>query len=294
MARIVIVGSGVVGLAIGEGFEEMGNRVMFYDKEESRVQKLLNLGMNATMDLDLVVPKSDFSFICVPTPNKNGSIDLSAVKEAVASISIRLRRTKKYHLLVIKSTVVPTSTERIIIPTIKEITGANFEAHIGLCVNPEFLTEAHSSWTRKPSFAKTWYNQETIVIGELDKRSGDTLESLYAPLKVPMVRTDLRTAEMIKYASNCALASRISYWNEMYYICRRLGINSDVVAEVVGKDHRIGEYGTVHGKAFGGKCLPKDLQAFIDFCEQIGYQPKLLKAVHEINERIRLEMGVRE
>jgi UDPglucose 6-dehydrogenase len=290
----VIVGSGVVGLAIGAGLEEIGNRVVFYDREKSKVQELLNSGMNATMDLELAVPKSDFSFICVPTPNKNGSIDLSYVKEAVANVSINLRRSKKYHVIVIKSTIIPTSTERVIIPIIRKIIGTDFEKRIGLCVNPEFLTEFHSSWTRNPSFIKTWYNQDRIVIGELDKKSGDALESLYRPLRIPIFRTDLRTAEIIKYASNCMLACKISYWNEIYYICRRIGINSELVANVVGKDPRIGEYGTIHGKAFGGKCLPKDLKAFIDFCEKIGHEPKLLKAIYEINERIKLENGIRE
>jgi UDPglucose 6-dehydrogenase len=99
---------------------------------------------------------------------------------------------------------------------------------------------------------------------------------------------------MIKYACNCALASRISYWNEIYYICQKLGISSDIVANVAGMDKRIGKYGTIHGKAFGGKCLPKDLDAFISFAEELDYEPILLKAVAEINRKIKADKGVRE
>jgi len=133
-----------------------------------------------------------------------------------------------------------------------------------------------------------------IVIGDFDKKSGDIVEELYKPLNIPIFRTNLKTAELIKYASNSALASRISYWNEIYYICEKLGIDSDFVAKMVGMDKRIGKYGTIHKKAFGGKCLPKDLQAIIVFSEEIGYAPILLKAVNEINERIGKEKGVRE
>jgi UDPglucose 6-dehydrogenase len=104
----------------------------------------------------------------------------------------------------------------------------------------------------------------------------------------------MKTAELIKYTSNCCLASRISYWNEIFYICKKLGVDSNLVANIVSLDKRIGKYGTIHGKAFGGKCFPKDLQAFINFAEDFGVRPVLLKAVQEVNERIKKDEGVRE
>ncbi|GAI11873.1 unnamed protein product, partial [marine sediment metagenome] len=165
---------------------------------------------------------------------------------------------------------------------------------IGVCVNPEFLTEIHRSWADNESYARDFFSEERVVIGEFDRRSGDVLQALYKPLKVPVIKTDLKTAEMIKYACNCALASRISYWNEIYYICQRLGINSTLVTQVAGMDKRIGKYGTIYGKAFGGKCLPKDLEAFITFAKELGYEPKLLKEVEEINKKIGAERGIRE
>jgi len=109
------------------------------------------------------------------------------------------------------------------------------------------------------------------------------LEGLYKPLNKPIFRTDLKTAEMIKYASNCMLATKISFWNEIFLICKELGVDSQA----------IGKYGTVHGRAFGGKCLPKDLKAFVSFAER--YQnARLLKAVDEINEDMKKKYGVRE
>ena len=161
-------------------------------------------------------------------------------------------------------------------------------------MNPEFLTEISGSWSKaEEGTKKDFFTEDRIVIGEYDKRSGDILEELYKPLGKPIFRTDLKTAELIKYASNCMLATKISYWNEIYLICKELGIDSQEVANIVGLDPRIGRYGTVHGKAFGGKCLPKDLKAFISFAEKYR-NVRLLKAVDDINEEIKEKYGVRE
>jgi len=283
-----------VGTIVGRGLRKLGNRVIFYDIDGERVRDLRNSGLDATAELSHAVLKSDISFLCLPTPTRGGRIDLSHIRSVTEDLARCLREKRDYHVVVVKSTVLPTTTERVVIPLLEERSGKKVGPDIGVCVNPEFLTEIHRSWTDDESYARDFFSEERVVIGEFDERSGDVLQALYEPLKVPIVRTDLRTAEMIKYACNCALASRISYWNEIYYICRRLGIDSNLVARVAGMDDRIGKYGTVHGKAFGGKCLPKDLEAFISFAEGLGYEPKLLKAVEEINERIKAEKGVRE
>ena len=294
MAKIGILGSGTVGTAVGKGFEKLGNKVIFYDTDETRVHKLRDTDFNANTDLGYVVRESDISFVCVPTPTESGKIDLPPVKSVTKNLALHLREKSDYHVVAIKSTVVPTTTEKIIIPLLEKNSGKKVGGDIGVCVNPEFLTEIHHSWIDENAFARDFFSEERIVIGEFDKRSGDEIQALYKPLRVPVFRTDLKTAEMIKYASNCALASRISYWNEIYFICQKLGIDSNLVAQVVGMDKRIGKYGTIHGKAFGGKCLPKDLEAFIGFSEGLGYEPRLLKAVRDINERIKKEKGVRE
>ena len=294
MAKISIIGSGIVGAAMGKGFKKLGNEVTFYDVDERKVQALKESGLNATVDLDDAIRKSEISFICVPTPTKDGKIDLSYIKSAIGELGRCLKRKDSYHIVVVKSTVVPTTTEKIIIPLLEKHSGKKVGVDIGVCTNPEFLTEIHHSWTEEDSWTRDFFTEERVVIGESEKRSGDIIEALYKPLKVPIIRTDLKTAEIIKYASNCALASRISYWNEIYYICQKLGIDSNLVARVAAMDKRIGKYGTIHGKAFGGKCFPKDLEAFIDLAEDLGYEPVLLKAVEKINKRIGTERGVRE
>ncbi len=200
---------------------------------------------------------------------------------------------RSYQLVVVKSTIVPGSTENVVIPTLEKYSGKKAGNEIGICMNPEFLTEISGTWSKDEGTKKDFFTEDRIVIGEYDKNSGDVLEELYKPLNKPIFRTDLKTAETIKYASNCMLATKISYWNELFLVCKDLGIDSHVIADVVGLDPRIGKYGTVHGKAFGGKCLPKDLKAFVSFAEKYR-DMKLLKAVDELNEEIKAKYGVRE
>ena len=286
MSRISIIGSGWVGTLIGKGFAELGNEIIFYDI----VDKALP---NFNKDINYAIENSDISFICVPTPtNEDGEIDLSYVKDAAKNIGTILAEKDNYHVIVVKSTVVPGTTEKVVIPILEKYTGKK-AGEFGICMNPEFLTEISGTWSTDEDTKKDFFTEDRIVIGEYDKRSGDVLEEIYEPLNKPIFRTDLRTAEMIKYASNCMLAAKISYWNEIFLICKELGIDSRVIADVVGLDPRIGKYGTLHGKAFGGKCLPKDLKAFVSFAEEY-HKAKLLKVVDDINEEMKEKYGVRE
>ena len=294
MAKVSIIGSGVVGTIVGMSFKELGNDVIFYDIDEKKVEQFRQKGLESTTNINEAIENSDISFVSVPTPSVNGKIELSFIKSATENIAKALKNKKNYYTIVIKSTVVPKTTEEVVKPILEKISGKKCGKDIGLCMNPEFLTEIHSSWSDDATMKRGFFSEERVVIGELDKKSGDIVEQLYKPLNVPIFRTNIKTAELIKYASNSALASRISYWNEIYCICEKLGVDSNFVAQVVGMDKRIGKYGTVHGLAFGGKCLPKDLRAFISFSEEIGHNPILLKAVHEINENLKKEKGVRE
>ena len=290
--RISIIGAGWVGTALGKGLAELGNEVIFYDVVDKNLP-------NFTKDISYAVENSGISFICVPTPTPEQTpttsegIDLSYIKEAAKSIGNVLATKKTYHLVVVKSTVVPGTTENVVIPTLEKHSGKKAGNEIGICMNPEFLTEISGTWSKDEGTKKDFFTEDRIVIGEYDKKSGDGLEEIYEPLNKPIFRTDLKTAETIKYASNCMLATKISYWNEIFLVCKDLGIDSHVVADVVGLDPRIGRYGTVHGKAFGGKCLPKDLKAFVAFAEKYR-DIKLLKAVDEINEELKKRYGVRE
>ena len=289
MKRISIIGSGFVGTGLGKGLIELGNEVIFYDVVD---KDLLNFTF--TKDINHAIESSNVSFICVPTPTTPEGIDLSYIKEAAKNIGKALANKEEYHLVVVKSTVVPGTTKDVVIPILEKYSGKSArECEIGVCMNPEFLTEISGSWSEDRSTKKDFFTEDRIVIGEYDKKSGNILESLYKPLNKPILRTDLRTAEMIKYASNCMLATKISYWNEIYLICKELGIDSQTVANIVGLDPRIGKYGTVHGKAFGGKCLPKDLKAFISFAKKYR-NVRLLKAVDDINEEMKGKYEVRE
>lgn len=291
MEKISIIGSGVVGIVVGEGFMQLGHGMIYYDLNEKRVKELKEkYEAKATADLEYAVKTTSISFICVPTPYNNG-FDSSYITSVMNEIGKALKSKEEYHLIVIKSTVPPTTTEKIVIPILKKYKKVDKE--IGICMNPEFLTEIANTWTKDKGYKKDFFTEDRIVIGEHDKKSGDVLEKLYTPLNKPIFRTDLRTAEMIKYASNCMLAAKISYWNEIFLICSELGINSQSVADIVALDPRIGKYGTVHGKAFGGKCLPKDLKTLIYFAEKY-HKTKLLKAVDEINDEIKKKYGVRE
>lgn len=293
MARISILGSGVVGTIVGKGFEKLGNEIKFYDINEERVKELCNLGLDATTNLSYVVHGSDISFLCVPTPTKNRKIDLTHVRSVTENLARCLKEKHDYHVVVVKSTVVPPTTEKVVIPLLEEHSGKKVGSDIGVCVNPEFLTEIHRSWTDENTFIRDFFSEERVVIGEFDKRSGDVLQALYRPLKVPIFRTDLRTAEMIKYASNCCLLSRISYWNEIFLICNKMGIDAQRVADIVALDKRIGRYGSVLGEAAGGKCLEKDTIAFINSIKDVR-EPKLLQAVLDINRCMAKKYGRRE
>lgn len=283
--KISIIGSGWVGTAIGKGLAEMGKEVIFNDIVDKDL-------LNFTKDTNYAIENSDISFICVPTPTENDGIDLSYIEEASKNIGKALAKKDDYHLVVVKSTVTPTTTEKIVIPILEKYSGKR-AGEIGVCMNPEFLTEIEGSWTEYKGYKKDFFTEDRIVIGKYDMRSGDVLEEIYKPLNKPIFRTDLKTAEMIKYASNCMLATKISYWNEIFLICKKLDIDSRKVADIVALDPRVGKYGTIHGMAFGGKCLPKDLKAFVSFAEKCK-EPRLLKAVDDINEEMKKEYGVRE
>jgi UDPglucose 6-dehydrogenase len=285
MTTISIIGSGFVGEQVGRGFTSLGHDVIFYDPTDKNFSRF-------TKDMNHAIENSQISFICVPTPTIEGKIDLKYIKEAVKNLGAALALQQGYHVVVIKSTVVPTTTDNIVIPALEKHSGKK-AGEFGVCVNPEFLTEIEGSWTEDKRYKRDFFAEDRIVIGEYDKKSGDALEELYKPLNKPIFRVDLKTAEMIKYASNCMLTTKISYWNEIFLICRKLEVNSQTVADIASMDPRIGKYGTVHGKAFGGKCLPKDLKAFISLAEKY-HAAKLLKAVDDINEEMKKDYGVRE
>lgn len=276
--KISIVGSGVCGQATGKGFRKFGHEVVFYDIDAKKLAELKDSGYNVSNSVKRAVGESELIFVSVPTPTVNGSLDFSFVESAIISVAEALKDRKKYGVVVIRSTVLPSTTRSRVVPLIEKYSKLRVGNDFGVCMNPEFLREKFSS--------EDFLNPSRIVIGEFDKKSGDYLEEAYASIKSPIIRTNLESAEIIKYASNLFLATKISFFNELYGVCRKLGVSADLVGKAVSLDPRIGEYGVYAGRPFDGKCLPKDLDAFRSYVKSLGIDPKLLDAVSAVNHEM--------
>lgn len=276
--NLTIVGSGVTGQATGKGLAKHGHKIVFYDIDENKLTSLKESGYEVSSSLNSAVEESDIVFVCVPTPTISGRMSFSFVEAAITAVAKALEETRKYRVIVVRSTVLPSTTRCKVVPLLEKYSKMKVGQDFGVCMNPEFL--------REKSAFQDFLNPERIVIGESDARSGDMLERVYTGFNVPIIRTDLDTAEMIKYAANLFLASKISFFNEIHMICEKTGLNSEVVGKAVSLDSRIGTYGTVGGRPFDGKCLPKDLEAFRTFAKSMSINPKLLDAVSLVNEKI--------
>ena len=299
--RISIIGSGYVGLITGMGFVKLGNEVIFVDVDDNKIEMINTAqppiyeeGLGelmrefrgkyyATKNYREAILNSDVTFIAVGTPSReDGSIDLKYVEAASKSIGKALREKMGYHVVVVKSTVLPGTTEEVVKPILEEYSGKKAFEGFGLAMNPEFLREGVA--------LKDFLTPDRIVIGVQDERTRRVLEELYAPIDSPKLFTDIKTAEMIKYASNAFLATKISFANEIGNICKKLGIDSWKVFEGVGLDHRISPHFFKTGIGWGGSCFPKDTRALIRKAEELGEEPLILKAVVEVNERQPLKM----
>ena len=300
--RICVIGAGYVGLATGVMFGKLGHEVICADIDRSRVKtvnsgklpffepplekalaKLVKAGkLSATSDCETAASDSAFVFLCVQTPSlPSGRIDVKPVKIASRSVGKALKRSDDYKIVVMKSTVVPSTTDSAVLPILEKLSGKKAGVGFGLCMNPEFLQEG--------SALKDSMEPSRIVIGSLDKRAGEKLAKLYAPIKAEKIKTDLRSAEMIKYASNIFLATKISYANEIANICVRFGIDSETVLRAAGMDPRIGRLFLKPGLGFGGSCLPKDVKALKDAANSKGYKSRLLSTLLAVNEAQPLE-----
>lgn len=206
-------------------------------------------------------------------------MDFSYVQDAVENVAKALSERESYHLVTIRSTVLPPLTRRKVIPLLEEGSGLKPGEDFGVCNNPEFL--------RRATALQDFLNPSRIVIGELDRKSGDLLETLYSPFGCRILRTDLDTAEVVKYVSNAFLASKISFFNETYLICEKLGVDPEFVSEAVSLDPRIGSYGIQGGRPFEGSCLPKDLEAFTTFVNELGMNPHMFDATAYVNREFR-------
>ena len=294
---IAIVGTGYVGLVSGTCFAEMGANVTCVDVNESKIRSLLNGEipiyepgldemvfrnhregrLNFTTDLATCLDTVDIVFSAVGTPpDEDGSADLQYVLAVAREFG---KNIKKYTILVTKSTV-PVGTAKKVKKTIKEeLEKRGVDVPFDVASNPEFLKEGAA--------IKDFMSPDRVVIGIASQKAKEMMSKLYRPLMLNNFRvifTDIPSAEMIKYAANSMLATRISFMNDIANLCELVGADVNMVRRGIGADSRIGSKFLYPGCGYGGSCFPKDVKALIKTAEKNGYQMQVLKAVEEVNE----------
>ena len=290
MSAIAVIGTGYVGLTTAVCLAKLGHRVVGVDIDEAKVARLRSgvatiyePGLEELMqetqksgrlvftsDYREGIPAADFVFIAVGTPpGRRGEADLVYVKQAAKGIAGAMKKS----VTIVNKSTVPIGTGNIV----ARIVGENLRDEIPFHVvsNPEFLREG--------SAIHDFMNPDRLVFGSHDEPAARAVAALYSKLDTRILVTDLHTAEMIKYASNAFLATRISFINEMARICERVDADVKVVSEGMGMDRRIGPLFLDAGIGYGGSCFPKDVKALARMAETMGYHPELLDAVMEIN-----------
>lgn len=297
MRNIAVIGVGYVGLVTGAGFADLGNKVCCVDIDEDKIkmlhedkvpifepglQEMIHRNVQAeritfTTDYATALQDAEFVFIAVGTPEGvDGEADLKYVGQAAKTIA----QTMKHPLIIINKSTVPVGTG----DWVADIIRSNQPEPIDFWVvsNPEFLREGAA--------IQDFTGPDRIVLGSLNKEAANKVAELYLSLRSPIMVTDLRTAEMIKYASNAFLATRISFINEIANICEQLGADVKEVATGMGYDRRIGNYFLDAGVGYGGSCFPKDVKALAHMATTHGTHPQLLKAVMDINQYQRIHV----
>ena len=288
--RLAFIGAGYVGLVSGSALAEIGHHVILVDNNKEKIAKLKRgiipiyepgldelvkknvkrKRLSFTTNLKEAVKQSEVIFIAVNTPPQpNGKADLSYVAGAAKEIAAA---ADSYKVVVDKSTV-PVQTAERVAETIKRYNKRNIDFDV--VSNPEFLREG--------SAIDDFLNPDRIVVGVDNKRAEKIMREIYAPIKAPFIATDVKSAELIKHASNSFLANKISFANALARICELTGANIDQVTHGMGLDERIGPHFLNAGIGYGGSCFPKDVSAFIAIADDLGYDFGLLKEVEKIN-----------
>ena len=274
--KISIFGMGYVGTVSAGCLAQEGHEVIGVDPVPTKVD-LINAGnspiieeqigeliaatvksgrLRATCDQEQAIRETELSFVCVGTPSQaNGNLDLTYIRRVCEQIGKALKKKSSHHTVVIRSTILPGTMRGIVIPVLEEESGKKAGVDFGVCNNPEFLREG--------SAVKDFNAPPKTVIGESDRVSGDKLAALYAKLDAPLIRTDLETAEMVKYVDNSWHALKIGFANEIGNICKELSIDAHAVMKIFCQDRKlnISPAYLLPGFAFGGSCLPKDIRA---------------------------------
>jgi UDPglucose 6-dehydrogenase len=298
---VSIVGMGYVGLCTAATFASRGIPTIGIDIDETRVRQIQKGHspihepqldqmlrkavkrklLDATSDISRSIDTST-SFLTVGTPSQpDGSIDLTFVKKAIYELGTTLQKKQAYHLVVVKSTVIPGTTNNTVKPALELSSGETIGPSLGLCTNPEFLKEGTA--------INDALHPDKIVIGSNDKKSASQLTRLYRRFygsKLPaVIVTSPETAELVKYASNAFLATKVSFINTIANIAQQIpGVDVNQIAEAIGHDPRIGRLFLKAGPGYGGSCFHKDLQALINYSQRQGYDPYTLEATEKTNE----------
>jgi len=298
--RASIVGSGYVGTTVAACLADLGREVTNVDIDEEVVASI-NAGespisepgldeliathsggrMEATTDYDAVLD-TDVTFLALLTPSRDdGSIDLSYMEAAAETLGETLAKGTGEHTVVVKSTVVPGTTADVVTPIVEESSGMTAGENLHVAMNPEFLREGTA--------VEDFLHPDKVVLGSADPVAIDRLRELYDPLlarhDAAVVETGTREAEMIKYANNAFLAAKVSLINDLGNVCKELGVDTYEVADAIGLDDRIGARFLRSGLGWGGSCFPKDLKALISSAKKRGYDPPMLEAAIEVNDR---------
>ncbi|MFP4545227.1 MAG: UDP-glucose dehydrogenase family protein [Methanomassiliicoccales archaeon] len=293
--EISVVGAGYVGLVTGLCLSEMGHSVTLVEALEDRVERInrgelpiferdlddllerhLGRRFRATTEMADIVD-TELTFICVGTPSReDGSLDLGHVERAIEEIGSILSKKDGYHLVVVKSTLVPGTTWNTLVPLLEERSGKRVGEDLGVGVNPEFLREGEA--------VGDFMHPDRVIVGGIDDASRERIASLFEGLDAPILQVSLSTAEMIKMASNAFLATKISFINEVGNMCKEIGIDVREVARGMGHDPRIGPHFLRAGAGFGGSCFPKDLRGLIAESSRRGIPTRVCRAVEEVNE----------
>ena len=298
---VTVIGLGFVGLTTAAFFADRGVKTFGIDSNEERIKLIKNknipffepkLGqfvkkalssqmLNVDNELSEGIKNSKYIFITVGTPmGKGGKADLTAISTVTKNVGNIIKELKEYRMICVKSTIPPKTTEKIIIPLIEKTSGKSLYRDFGIAFVPEFLREGSAIEDTK--------NPHKIVIGTNDAKSLHLMHSLILRVygtRSNVLKTNIISAELIKYANNAFLATKISFINTIANICNHLpGADVDIVAKAIGSDPRIGNQFLVAGPGYGGSCLPKDLSALIMCCENTGYEPILLKATESVNK----------
>jgi len=297
--KICVMGLGYVGTVSAGCLAKQGHEVIGVDPERTKVE-LINAGMSpiieseigdivkeqvaegrlcATTDVGAAVRHTDLSLVCVGTPSlANGGIDLKYVRKVCEQIGEALRDHDEAPVIVIRSTMLPGTMREVVIPTLEEKSGKRAGAEFGVCINPEFLREGTA--------VHDYFAPPKTVIGELNEASGKLLVSLYQGMPGPFIRTDIETAEMVKYADNCWHALKVGFANEIGNICKALNVDSHRVMDIFCHDTKLNlsPYYLKPGFAFGGSCLPKDLRALLYKSKVLDISVPILASILPSNQ----------